>query len=134
MTAASMNQPGQPHKRLLGVIVLSVLIGIYGFFVTIGAIIILAVLPFPNVIPLPLSFGSQLFIGIISLVLWIILILIAIGLWNLRMWALLVTIVVLLIAFILQLVHFNGSALSYASVIIVGLLLLYTVLIRKHFH
>jgi hypothetical protein len=111
----------------LGVAILAVLIGLFGaLFLIVGLVIVLGV-AFTHTAFL---FVSGFVGGLILLIFGIVLLVVASGLWNQELWALVLSIIVLLFILIGDL--FAGAVLSLET-IAVALLLLYLILVRRHF-
>ncbi|HTT72642.1 MAG TPA: hypothetical protein VMG99_00615 [Thermoplasmata archaeon] len=123
----------ESRSRPLGVAILAVLIGLYGFLlILLGALILVgsaAEHTFGSA--LPYSFGTSVTIaGALTLVIGLIVLGLAVGLWHLRMWALVLTL--LFLAF--ELISF-GLAGAFVSVgfILSLILFLYLLAVSRHF-
>jgi hypothetical protein len=117
-----------PRSLPLGVAILAILIGVVGFFYLIGGILLL-------VLHLTLPGSSALLVGgwvgaIVLAIVGVVLLAVATGLWDRHLWALALTVLVLLFIFLGNLVN---HALVSVSTIVVVLLLVYLVLVRHHF-
>jgi hypothetical protein len=114
----------------LGVAIIAILIGIFGFFVFIVGLLLLL-------------FGTAVAVGggsvgvfglggaiggLIILILGLIFLAVAFGLWNQELWALVLAILVLLFYGAVEFVSH-----SWVALIIVVLLLVYLVAVSKHF-
>jgi hypothetical protein len=113
----------------LGVAVLSVLIGIFGFFVfLLGLLVALLGVGYG------LAGGETVFGlggvagGLIILLIGIIILAIAYGLWNQELWALVLAIIVLLVYGVIEFV-----SRSWLGFVIVAILLIYLVAVSSHF-
>lgn len=114
----------------LGVAVLAILIGIVGFFILLGGLLLL-------VFGTGLAFGggsvtvfgsAGTFAGLVLLILGIITLAVAGGLWNQELWALALAVIVLLFYAIVE--FFAGAWLGF---IISALLLVYLAAVSGHF-
>jgi hypothetical protein len=123
-----------PRTRPLGVAILAILIGIYGFLTFILGLL-LAVLSsysgFPGLgLPTHIA-GTSLFLsGIIVLIIGLIIMGLAVGLWHLRMWALVLTLLFLLIELVLY--GLAGDFISFGFIVSL-ILLIYLLAVSRHF-
>lgn len=123
-----------PKTRPLGVAILAVLIGIYGFllfllglFVAVGSTIfpyLGAANPFHA-----LGVGGVL-AGVIVLIFGLIILGLAVGLWHLRMWALVLTVLFLIVVVILD--ALAGAYITLGFILAV-ILLIYLLAVNRHF-
>jgi hypothetical protein len=124
-------EPAQP-SRPLGVAILAVLIGIYGFLVFLLGLLLLVGSSLGVVgSPLPTYFHTTgVIAGIIILIVGLIILGLAVGLYHLRMWALVLTL--LFLAF--EIVSY-GLAGAFVSVgFILGVILfIYLLAVSSHF-
>lgn len=127
-TSPSGTVPGRP----LGVAILAVLVGIVGFLFTVLGILVLAKVAVSSYLgQLPSVIGETGFIaGAIVLVLGLIILGLAVGLWHLRMWALVLTLLVLV--FELVVYGYAGAFASFPFVIAL-VLFVYLLAVHKHF-
>ena len=118
-------------SRPLGVAILAVLIGIFGAFLLIAALLLLLGgglgLALPTLGPV---YGGVLVGGIILLVLAVLLFVVARGLWELELWALVLAIIVLV--FELLALWLAGRLLSVEGIIAI-LLLVYLIAVHGDF-
>ena len=116
----------------LGVGVLAVLIGIVGALFLIGSLILFLVVLFasPYHFATFAVFGVGLLGAILLLIFGILLLVVASGLWNLEMWALVLSFIVLGISWLADVI--SGQILSLGSLILLALLV-YLFLVRRHF-
>ncbi|MGD0718752.1 MAG: hypothetical protein ABSA15_04140 [Thermoplasmata archaeon] len=115
----------------LGVAILAILIGIFGFFVLIGGLLLLLTVAGVSLGALGVTvvFGmTGIGAAIIVLVVGLVILGTAFGLWNQELWALVLAIIVLLFYAV---VEFLGSA--WLGLVIVVLLLVYLVAVSSHF-
>jgi hypothetical protein len=114
----------------LGVAILSVLIGIFGFFILIlGLLILLGGAGVFGALGVASVFGmTGTIAGVIVLVIGVIILGVAVGLWNQEMWALVLAVLVLLFYGV---VDFLSS--SWLGLVIVVILLVYLVAVARHF-
>ncbi|MGI0132490.1 MAG: hypothetical protein ACREDK_05290 [Thermoplasmata archaeon] len=118
--------------RPLGVAILAVLIGILGALFLVGSIILFLVVFFasafaPNALWV---FGPGLLGAVLLLIFGVVLLVIARGLWDLEMWALVLSFIVLGVAWISDVVQ--GLILSLTALLLLALLV-YLFLVRRHF-
>jgi hypothetical protein len=124
----------QPPSRPLGVAILAVLIGLYGFlvfliglFVAVGATLfpyLGAANPFHG-----LGVGGVVG-GLIVLIIGLIILGLAVGLWHLRMWALVLTVLFLILVVILD--ALAGAYITLGFILAV-ILLIYLLAVSSHF-
>jgi hypothetical protein len=114
----------------LGVAILSVLIGIFGLFVLIlGVLILFGTASALAGLGVTSAFGMSGTIGgLIVLIIGVIILAVAVGLWNQELWALVLAILVLLFYGVV-----DYLASSWLGLIIVVLLLIYLVAVARHF-
>lgn len=115
----------------LGVAVLAILIGLVGFFfLLVGLFAIVA----PALLAGYAFFGPGLVGGLIVLILGIVLLAVASGLWNQELWALALAILVLVLLLAVNVYHLleHGSA-SLLAVLIEVVLIIYLVAVSNHF-
>jgi len=129
-TAPTYSAPAP--SRPLGVAILAVLVGIFGFFNTLGGILLIAgatALSFLGVANSFAGLGGAI-AGIIVLVIGLIILGLALGLWHLRMWALALTVIFL----ILVMVDYGiaGAFISFGFIFAL-ILFLYLLAVRRHF-
>lgn len=135
MAQTAYAPPYVPPRRTLpiGVAILAILIGLFGVILLLGAVLVLLVVAAHVTLgaPAPVAlFGVSLLAGILLLIFAILLLVVASGLWHLEMWALVLSVVTLLILWIGDVVA--GNLLSFGSLVIL-VLLVYLVLVRHHF-
>lgn len=119
-------EPGLP----IGVAILAVLIGIVGFLLIIGGILLAAV-----GISLGLSFAAfssygTLVVGAILLIIGLIILGVALGLWHRRLWALVLAIIVFGLYFISD--ALVGAYFSLGAIIAL-ILVIYLIAVHRHF-
>lgn len=119
------------NTRPLGVAIIAVLIGILGFITLLAGILLLVGVAAGAYLSVPAFLGyGGLTLGLIILVLGIILLAVATGLWDLRMWALALAILVLI--FYLIVYALGGDYVSLGFILSL-LLLIYLVAVSRHF-
>jgi uncharacterized membrane protein len=135
MTSAA--PPSRYASRPLGVSILSILIGIYGFLLFLGglllAVLASATLSFASLGYLGLSATD---LGIITAIIGLIVLAVAVGLWHLRMWALALAVIVLLLEIVSPIIGLARGTLGTSSIVdlvIAVLLLAYLLAVRHHF-
>jgi hypothetical protein len=114
----------------LGVAILAILIGVFGFFVLLVGVLLLV---FGTAVTLGggsvAVFGTAGAIaGLIITIIGIVILAIASGLWNQELWALALAIIVLLFYGVIEFL-----AQSWLAVLVVGALLVYLVAVSSHF-
>ena len=122
--------PSAP-SRPLGVAILAVLVGIFGFLlILVGALLLagIAAASFLGVGTSLVGIGGLTF-GVIVLIVGLIILGLALGLWHLRMWALVLTLLFVLI----ELVSF-GLAGNFVSFGFIFALILFVYLLAVHRH
>jgi hypothetical protein len=134
-TAAPTNTYSPPPQktRPLGVAILAVLIGIYGFLLILLGGLILAASGAQHAfgVSLPYNFGtSATLAGVITLVIGLIILGLAIGLWHLRMWALVLTL--LFLAFEMVTYGLAGAFVSLGFILAL-ILFVYLLAVSRHF-
>jgi hypothetical protein len=115
----------------LGVAILAILIGIFGFFVLVGGLLLLlSVAGYGlGVVWVTSVFGATGTIaGIIIVIVGLVILGVAVGLWNQELWALVIAILALLIYGALEFL-----SASWLGLVIVVLLLIYLVAVAGHF-
>ena len=133
-----MSQPGYSAPvpgRPLGVAIISILLGLYGIFTVLAGILIVVLSNYS------VSLGGSSFygftgtlLGVVLIVLGLIILGVAVGLWDLRMWALVLAILVLLIEIVGPFISLaEGKSISLLGPIVELLLLIYLVAVRRHF-
>jgi len=114
----------------LGVAILAILVGIFGFFVLLVGVLLLV---FGTAVTLGggsvAVFGTGGAIaGLIITIIGVIILAVASGLWNQELWALALAVIVLLFYGVLEFV-----AQSWLALLVVGALLVYLVAVSSHF-
>lgn len=118
-------------NRPLGVAIIAILIGIFGAFTVLGGLLLLVGVTVGLAVGVPSFLGvGGILLALIVLILGVVLLAVAYGLWDLRMWALALAVIVLLLEIV-----FYGLAGAYLSVgfIVSVLLLIYLVAVSRHF-
>lgn len=121
-------------RRPLGVAILSVLIGLYGFVVFLIGLLIAVGSSLSSTLggatPLHSLGATGVLAGLIVLVIGLIILGLAVGLWHLRMWALVLTILFLIVVVVLD--GLAGAFVSFGFIVGV-ILLIYLVAVSRHF-
>jgi hypothetical protein len=124
-------------NRPLGVAIIAVLLGLYGFLTFIGGLLVIVLSNYGLVVGGTYLFGlSASLVGIVLVFLGLIELGVAVGLWHLRMWALVLAVLVLLFDLARPTVNIalgKGVGSSVLGFIIAVLLLIYLIAIRRHF-
>ena len=124
-----MQSPPPARTLPLGVGILAVLLGLVGVLLLVASLLLFALSGLAFFHPFAF-FGVTLLGAILLLIFGIVLLVVAVGLWRLEMWALVLALVVLLILLVERLVA--GPILSFGTVVL-ALLLVYLVAVRRHF-
>jgi len=112
----------------LGVAILAILVGIFGFFVFLVGIFLLVGVALGGVAVTSVFGVTGTLADIIILVIGLVILGVAVGLWNQELWALVLAILVLLVYAALEFV-----SASWLGLIVVVLLLIYLVAVARHF-
>jgi hypothetical protein len=123
-----------PPSRPLGVAILAVLIGIYGFLEFVVGLLIAvgsaAISSLGGSSAFHILGTSGVLAGVIIAVIGLIVLGLAVGLWHLRMWALVLTL--LFLAFEMVINALNGSYISFGFIVAL-LLFIYLLAVNRHF-
>lgn len=123
-----------PRSRPILVSILSVLIGIFGFFwVLLGALVLVgsAAAHFFGGAPTFSQFGlTGAIAGAIILVVGLIIMGLAVGLWHLRLWALVLTLLFLIVEMVSY--GLQGAYVSFGFIVSL-ILFLYLLAVSRHF-
>jgi hypothetical protein len=118
----------------LGVAILAILIGIYGFFIfLLGLLIAVGSTVFSaygGADPFSHFGFAGVVGGLIVLVIGLIILALAIGLWNLRLWALVLTVLFLLLEMVIY--GLAGSFISFGFIVAL-ILFVYLLAVSRHF-
>jgi hypothetical protein len=137
-----MSGPPQPYSpttpparsRPLGVAILAVLIGIYGFLVFLfGLLLAVGSAALSSIGSSSTSHflgTSGVIAGVISAIIGLIVLGLAVGLWHLRMWALVLTLLFLVFEMVVN--ALNGTYISFGFIVSL-LLFLYLLAVNRHF-
>ena len=132
MTTQTAPQYAAAPSRPLGVAILAVLVGIFGFLLILGGVLILAGIGAAAYLGIPTGFVGigGVVVGIVVLVIGLIVLGLALGLWHLRMWALVLTILFVLF----ELVSFGlaGHFVTFGFIFAL-ILFIYLIAVRHHF-
>jgi hypothetical protein len=121
--------PEEPSKPI-GVAILAVLIGIVGFiFIVAGVLLAVLGVALGHEIPTIGTYGA-LVGGIILLVIGLIILGVAVGLWDQRLWALVLAIIVFGLYFISDAIA--GQYFSLGAIIAL-ILVIYLIAVHRHF-
>jgi hypothetical protein len=123
-----------PPSRPLGVAILAILIGLFGFLWFVIGLLIVAGVSIHAFTGLGVSgaFGptTGLIAGVIILVVGLIVLGVAVGLWRLHVWALVLAILVLLLEMVVY--GLAGDFVSFGFIVSL-LLFLYLLAVHRHF-
>jgi hypothetical protein len=126
---SSAPEPGRP----LGVAILAILIGIYGVLLILVGLLIAVTASAAGVLGVhtPYTFGAAaLVVGIVTLIIGLIILGLALGLWHLRMWALVLTL--LFLAFEMVIYGLAGAFISLGFILAL-ILFIYLLAVSRHF-
>lgn len=124
-----MAAAGSYRTLPLGVAILSVLVGILGFFLLLASVLLLVASGFAYFHDVAF-FGVTALGGAILLLCSVVLLVVAVGLGRLEIWALALAVIVVLVLLVERLVA--GPILSL-STLVLALILVYLVAVRRHF-
>lgn len=123
-----------PRSRPLGVAILAFLIGLFGFLWFIIGLLVVAGVSIHAFTGLGFnsSFGpvTGLFGGVVILILGLIVLGVAVGLWRLHMWALVLALLVLILEMVVY--GIAGAFLTFGFIVSL-LLFLYLIAVHRHF-
>jgi hypothetical protein len=126
-----------PRNRPLGVSIIAVLLGLYGLLTFIGGLLVVVLSNYGLVLGGTYLFGLPgTLIGVVLVLVGLIELGVAVGLWHLRMWALVLAVLVLLYDVaspLFSLLVGRGVGSSIVGFVIAFLLLVYLIAVRKHF-
>jgi hypothetical protein len=126
--------PPPTYTRPLGVAILAVLIGIYGFIVFLLGLLVAvgsSILGSASGLnPFHFLGVTGVVAGLVILVIGLIILGLAVGLWHLRMWALVLTILFLLVEVVVY--GLAGQFITFGFILAV-ILLIYLVAVSRHF-
>ncbi len=136
MTTTTYGQPAATVEpsRPLGAAILAVLIGIVGFLYAVAGALVAALgglgyFDIHNFLPISVSY-STLVIGIVILIIGLIILGVAVGLWDQRLWALVLAIIFFGAIFVTDVIA--GNLLSLGAIISL-LLVIYLIAVHRHF-
>ncbi len=135
----AQSTPPATSTRPLGVAILAILLGIYGFFSLLGGLLIAVLSSYVITLGGMQAFGfTGVTAGLIIAILGLIVLGVAVGLWHLRIWALALAVIVLLLYIVEPLFNLARNVTSAGNailgIIIPVLLLIYLLAVRRHFH
>ncbi|MGP8076806.1 MAG: hypothetical protein ACLP8Y_08810 [Thermoplasmata archaeon] len=128
MTVTTTSTYGRP----LGVAILAVLVGLFGVLIIIGGLLLLAAATIPSFLGVPSSFvgESGALWGVIVLIIGLIILGLALGLWHLRMWALVLTLIFVFIELVSFAIAGNFVSLGFILSLII---FVYLIAVNRHF-
>jgi hypothetical protein len=134
MATAPPTSPYARPPRPLGVAVLAVLVGLFGVLLIVGGLLIVigaGVLSIFGTGAIPSVVGHVgLVVGAVVVIFGAIILGLAVGLWHLRMWALALTLLVLIVE--LALLGYAGEFLTLTFLISL-VLFIYLLAVNRHF-
>jgi hypothetical protein len=119
-------------SRPLGVAILAVLVGIFGILLILGGALVIAGAAALAYLGTPSGFAGLggVTLGVIVLIVGLIILGLALGLWHLRMWALVLTL--LFVIFELLTYGLSGNFVSFGFIFAL-ILFIYLLAVRHHF-
>jgi uncharacterized membrane protein len=124
-------------SRPLGVAIIAILLGLYGLLTFIGGLFIVVFSNYGIDVTGSTQFGvTGTILGAVLVILGLIELGVAVGLWHLRMWALVLAVLVLLVDLaspIYNLVTGRGIGVGLLGFVIALILLIYLIAVRRHF-
>jgi uncharacterized membrane protein len=134
----SQTGPSSTSTRPLGVAILAILLGIYGFISFLGGLLIAVLSSDALALAGTQAFGfTGVTAGLVIAVLGLIVLGVAVGLWHLRLWALALAVIVLLVFVAEPLINVarnvESAGNAIVGIIIPVLLLIYLLAVRRHF-
>ena len=121
-----------PPSRPLGVAILAVLVGLYGFLLLLAGLLVLAGVAVTHFLGVPTGFAGlgSFALGLVVFIVGLIILGLALGLWHLRMWALVLT----LLFVIFEMISY-GIAGAFVSLgfILAFILFIYLLAVHRHF-
>lgn len=130
--ASSMAQEPVPRSRPLGVAILSVLVGIYGFLVFLFGLLVIVGIGVSNYLGVSHFAGySGYVLGVVVAVIGLVILGVAVGLWHLRTWALVLALIVTFFELVVNGIAGNFVSLGFILALIV---FLYLLAVHRHFH
>jgi len=136
-------EPPRQASRPLGVTILAIIMALLGVILLLVGLVGLVLVIGSVIVPVSISgfqfFGLSASIGFaILFLLGIITLILAVGLWHQRQWALILAVIILLIEAASGIYSFvKGGSSAYGDLttpVIEILILLYLVAVRRHFH
>lgn len=121
----------QPVQRPLGVAILAVLIGIVAAILLIGSLLLFLFGAAAYAHSAYAFFGPSIVGAVVLLVFSLILFAVATGLWDLKLWALVLSIIVVALLWIGEAI--TGGLLNLGGILLL-LLLIYLAAVHRHFH
>jgi hypothetical protein len=119
-------------RRPLGVAILAFLVGLFAILIIFVGAAIIAAATVPSVLGVPSSFfGTQHAVGgLIVLIIGLIILGLALGLWHLRMWALVLTLIFVFLVIVSY--AYGGAWISFGFLLSV-ILFIYLIAVNHHF-
>ncbi|MCI4372538.1 MAG: hypothetical protein L3K02_02685 [Thermoplasmata archaeon] len=126
-----------PPRRPFGVSLIAFLLGLYGFFTLLAGILVAVLANYSLAFSGTTLFGvTGIYVGVVLVIFGLIEMGVAVGLWHLSMWALVVAVLVLLYEVLTPLIGIGLYHAGYGGIvgiIIPLILLVYLVAVRRHF-
>ena len=124
-----MSYSSSPNNLPLGVAIIAVLIGLFGVFLLVISVLLFL---FTGLIPHSTAyFGVSLIGELLLFIFGVVLLVVATGLWDQELWALVLSIIVIGFLFVGDLL--NGTLLTLGGLVTL-LLLIYLIAVHRHFH
>jgi hypothetical protein len=130
---SSLPPPAPPPERKLplGVAVLSILVGLYGFFVFVIGILLFAKIAVNSYLGAPETFGLGGYeLAALVTIIGLILLGIGVALWRLRLWALVLALLFLLYELVTYAYAGHYESLGFVLALVI---FLYLIAVNRHF-
>jgi len=129
----SLPPPAPPPRRSLplGVAILSILVGIYGFFLFVIGLLLAVHVAVSDYLGLPFKFGlSGLALGAVVAIVGLIILGIGVALWRLRLWALVLGILFLLYELVTYAWVGHVASVGFVLALVI---FVYLIAVHRHF-
>jgi hypothetical protein len=132
-TTGTLPPPAPPPRRSLplGVAILSLLVGIYGFVLFLIGLLVIGKVAVSSYLGLPSTFGlSGYELGALVAIVGLIILGIAVALWRLRLWALVVGLLFLVYEMVSYAYAGHYASLGFVFALVI---FLYLIAVNRHF-
>jgi len=131
-TSTASSPPPAEFHRPIGVAIVAILVGIYGLLEALGGVLVIigaVISPWVSV-PSEVAGFSGFLLGILLIIIGLIIMAVAAGLWMLRMWAAVIALIVTIISIVFDALGGRYLTVSFIFGIIVLIILLINI---RHF-